>query len=113
MLNDTIDLARSLISIGSADSKNTSDGYYYEPAFQYGLDMLKKLKSYDEIVVALLNDGHVIRALNFAVEYHIHSMKQSTFLLTAKTIRNGGNVKMADLILRRIQEVIKVSLSIC
>ncbi len=74
--------------------------------------MLKKLKSYDEIVVALLNDGHVIRALNFAVEYHIHSMKQSTFLFAAKSLRNAGKIKMADLILKRINEVIKVSLSI-
>lgn len=73
--------------------------------------MLKKLKSYDEIVVALLNEGYVIRALNFAVEYHIHSMKRSTFLDTAKSIRNAGKAKEADLILKRIQEIVKVSLS--
>ncbi len=111
VLNDTIDLARSLINIGCNDSKLNQDGYHYEPAFQYGLDMLKKLKSYDEIVVALLNEGHVIKALNFAVEFHIHSMKRSTFIETAKTVRSSGNAKMADLIIKRIQEIVKVRLS--
>ena len=73
--------------------------------------MLKKLKAYDEIVVALLNEGHVIRALNFAVEFHIHSMKRSTFLETAKTLRNSGNAKMADLIVKRIQELSLIHIS--
>ena len=41
-------------------------GYYDEPAYQAGLDMLKKLKSYEEIVVALINEGLTLRALNFA-----------------------------------------------
>jgi hypothetical protein len=42
--------------------------------------MLKKLKSYDEIVIALINEGLVVRALNFAVAYNIHSMELSSFL---------------------------------
>lgn len=43
-----------------------SGGYFHEPAYQAGLDMLKKLKSYEEIVVALINEGLILRALNFA-----------------------------------------------
>lgn len=30
---------------------------HYPPAFQLGLDMLKKLKSYEDVALALLNEG--------------------------------------------------------
>jgi len=72
VLNENLELARVLVNLGSADNKNDKNSEkaavsaYYEPAYQSGLDMLKKLKSYDEIVVALINEGLVIRALNFA-----------------------------------------------
>ncbi len=39
---------------------------YYEPAYQLGLDMLKKLKSNEDVVYALLNEGLILRALDFA-----------------------------------------------
>jgi len=41
--------------------------------------MLKKVRAYDDIVIALLNEGQILRALNFAVDYNVHSMKISTF----------------------------------
>jgi hypothetical protein len=49
--------------------------------------MLKKLKSYDEIVVALINEGLTLRALNFAQAYNVHSMKLSSFLECVETLR--------------------------
>ena len=49
--------------------------------------MMKKLKTYDEIVVALLNEGLTLRALNFAQAYNIHSMKQSYFLEVVDALR--------------------------
>jgi hypothetical protein len=79
VLNENIELARLLINLGSTDAPLSNPkeeggekapegqaGLYYEPAYQAGLDMLKKLKSYDEIVVALINEGLTLRALNFA-----------------------------------------------
>jgi len=39
---------------------------YYEPAYQLGLDMLKKLKTNEDVVYALLNEGLILRALDYA-----------------------------------------------
>lgn len=41
---------------------------FYEPAYQLGLDMLKKLKSNEEVVYSLLNEGLIMRSLDYAVE---------------------------------------------
>lgn len=41
---------------------------YYEPAYQLGLDMLKKLKSNEDVVYSLLSEGLILRALDFAQE---------------------------------------------
>ena len=49
--------------------------------------MMKKLKTYDEIVVALMNEGLTLRALNFAQTYNIHSMKLSSFLEAVEALR--------------------------
>ncbi len=62
-------MARLLINLGSSENLQIKDNdppLYYEPAYQAGLDMMKKLKTYDEIVVALMNEGRTLRALNFA-----------------------------------------------
>ena len=122
VLNETIDLARLLINLGSSDaplqpskqgdSNDAPEGQaphplFYEPAYQAGLDMLKKLKSYDEIVVALINEGLTLRALNFAQAYNVHSMKLSSFLECVETLRNEGNHSQADILFKRIAEVRK------
>ena len=65
VLNENPELARQLIILGSNESK-VSGKCYFEPAYQIGLDMLKKLKLFDEIVIALLNEKQILRALNFA-----------------------------------------------
>lgn len=132
VLNENLELARILITLGSIDSKpqtktapvapdSSSDPeapaiaeephvpVYYEPAYQAGLDMLKKLKSYDEIVVALINDGLVLRALNFAQAYNVHSMKLSSFLDCVEHYKSEGRTREADVLLKRITEIRKVS----
>ena len=53
VLNDSLELARVLITLGS---RGVTKQAYYEPAFQLGLDMLQRLKQYQEIVVALINE---------------------------------------------------------
>ena len=39
---------------------------YYEPAYQLGLDMLKKIKNNEDVVYALLSEGLILRALDYA-----------------------------------------------
>lgn len=82
-------------------------GYYYEPAYQAGLDMLKKLKSYEEIVVALINEGLTLRALNFAQQYNVHSMKLSSFLECVELLKEERRMQEAEVLMKRITEIRK------
>ena len=75
VLSNSLELARILINLGSSESKRTtadngtsSFTIYYEPAYQLGLDMLKKIKSNEDVVYALLAEGLVLRALDYAHE---------------------------------------------
>eukprot|EP00347_Sterkiella_histriomuscorum_P024036 403332528 len=107
VLNENPELARQLIILGSNESK-VSGKCYFEPAYQIGLDMLKKLKLFDEIVIALLNEKQILRALNFAQEYGIHSMKLSTFNeILGELRKDTKNRKMVEIFQRRIQEIRK------
>ena len=67
--------------------------------------MLKKLRSFDEIVIALMNDGHILKALNFAQEYGIHSMKMTTLQENIDKLKKEGKIKQYDIIIKRIQEL--------
>ena len=49
-------------------SKKREFSLYYEPAYQLGLDMLKKIKNNEDVVYALLGEGLILRALDFALE---------------------------------------------
>ena len=42
--------------------------------------MLKKLKSNEEVTYALLNEGLILRALDFALEQGISGLKVSLFI---------------------------------
>ena len=73
VLSNSLELARILINLGSSESKRTTGDtssftIYYEPAYQLGLDMLKKIKSNEDVVYALLAEGLVLRALDYAQE---------------------------------------------
>ncbi|CDW82519.1 UNKNOWN [Stylonychia lemnae] len=107
VLTENADLARLLVQLGSKDSKEQKK-CYYQPAFQIGLDMLKKVRAYDDIVIALLNEGQVLRALNFAVDYNVHSMKMLTFNQTIEQLRKEGKNKQAEIVMKRIMEVRKL-----
>ena len=105
VFSESLELARLLVHLGS---KSQGSDQYYPPAYQLGLDMFKKLQSHEEVVIALINEGLMIKALNFSQEYHVHSMKISTFLQKVEEIRESGKVKEADIILKRITEIKKV-----
>ena len=107
VLSNSLDLARILIHLGSSESrrlygskvlqddlselesqyvslkvtgKEKEFSLFYEPAYQLGLDMLKKLKSNEDVVYALLNEGLLLRAIDYAQECQVHSLKLSHFI---------------------------------
>ena len=107
VLSNSLELARILINLGSSESrrlyesdiqddmselegqyvslnrgagKDREFSLFYEPAYQLGLDMLKKLKSNEDVVYALLNEGLLLRAIDYDQEFQVHSLKLSHFI---------------------------------
>ena len=68
-----------MIDLGSSESRQDPEKQFYEPAFQMGLDMLQRLKKFDEIVVALINEGMILKSLDYALDYNVHSMRLTLF----------------------------------
>ena len=83
VLSNSLELARILINLGSSETKKVAAAVssdemieektpdfcvYYEPAYQLGLDMLKKIKNNEDVVYALLSEGLILRALDYAQE---------------------------------------------
>jgi len=79
VLSDSLELARILIELGSTEAKEDASKQYYPPAYQMGLDMLQRLRKYDEIVVALINEGSILKALDHALDFNVHGMRLSLF----------------------------------
>jgi hypothetical protein len=67
--------------------------------------MLKKLKSNEDVVYALLSEGLVMRSLDFAVESGAHSLKLSLFLQFVERLKSEGLRGKADFVLRRLQDL--------
>jgi len=63
-----------------------------------GLDMLLRLKKFDEIVVALINEGHILKALDFALDYNVHSMRLSLFNQVLESLQSEGDHLKANMI---------------
>lgn len=70
-----------------------------------GLDMLQRIKKYDEIVVALINEGMILKALDFALDYNVHSMRLSLFLGVIEQLRSEGEELKANMIQKRISDI--------
>lgn len=105
---DSLELARVLVNLGAQDAQASDT--FYEPAFQLGLDMLMRLKQYQEIVVALVNEDYVMKALDFAIEHEVHGMKLGSLLASVDLAKAAGNDIKATMIVKRLQELKKVSL---
>lgn len=45
---------------------------------------------FDEIVLALVNEENVMKALDFALENNVHSMKISSFLSCVERMKEKG-----------------------
>lgn len=134
VLSDTIELARILINLGSSEARFkvaqlTTDGegtleeeneiakqgasrqndqlqpIFYEPAYQLGLDMLKKIHSNEDVVLALLNEGLIMRSLDYAVESEAKNLKLSLFLQFVERLKSEGLRGKADFVLRRVMDL--------
>lgn len=55
-----------------------------------GLDMLQRLKKFDEMVIALINEGLILKALDYALDYNVHSMRHSLFQQVIEDLRSQG-----------------------
>ena len=107
VLADSLELARILLDLGSKESRDDQESGkdFYKPAFQMGLDMLQRLKKFDEIVVALINEGMILKALDFALDYNVHSMRLSLFLQVIEQLRSEGEELKANMIQKRISDI--------
>ena len=101
VLTDSLELARVLVSLGS---KGVTQQAYYEPAFQLGLDMLQRLRENQEIVVALINEDQVMKALDFALEHNVHSIKMSSLLENVEQARLNGDDEKVSMIMARLKD---------
>ena len=69
--------------------------------------MLQRLKQHQEIVVALINEDQVMKALDFALEHNVHSMKLSLILENVEQARTSGDDEKATMIVKRLQRLKK------
>ena len=69
--------------------------------------MLLRLKAHEEIVAALISQNNVLKALNFAVDNGIHSLRRSTILHCVERLNDQKETQKASNILKRIAEIQK------
>lgn len=106
VLNDSLELARILLDIGGNEAKAGGE-HYHSPALQMGLDMLQRLKKFDEIVIALINEGMILKALDYALDYNVHSMKLTLFQKVIEQLRNEGDELKANMIQKRVNDIMR------
>ena len=70
-----------------------------------GLDMLQRLKKYDEIVVALINEGYILKSLDYALDYNVHSMRLALFQQVIEQLRQDGDELKANMIQKRVNDI--------
>lgn len=83
VLSDSLELAQYLLQLGSKIELpyNTRDprndistlSIYYEPAFDYGLNMLYRLKQYRDVFQIMIMNGKFARALDFTKNIQLDS----------------------------------------
>lgn len=81
---------------------------FYEPAFQIGLDMLKKLKQHEEIALALLHEGQLMKSLDIVSENSLSQLKMAAFQEGIEKLKSDGYTTKAELASKRILELKKL-----
>ena len=59
--------------------------------------MLQRLKKQDEIVVSLINEGIILKALDFALDYNVNSMRLSLFNKVISQLKEDGEELKASM----------------
>jgi hypothetical protein len=57
------------------------------------------------MVVALINEGHILKALDYALDYNVHSMRVSLFQQVIESLRNEGEELKANMIQKRVNDI--------
>ena len=60
--------------------------------------MMQRLKKFDEMVIALINEGYILKALDYALDYNVHSMRISLFQQVIQQLRDEGEELKANMI---------------
>lgn len=64
--------------------------------------MLQRLGHHQEIVTALVNEDYVMKALDYALEHNVHSMRLSGLLDNVEIAREQGNDNKAAMLVKRL-----------
>lgn len=67
---------------------------------------------FQEIVVALVNDDYVMKALDFALEHEVHGMKLKSLIESVDQAKARGDDKKAAMLVKRLAELKRVSILI-
>lgn len=70
--------------------------------------MMQRMKHHQEIVTALVAENHVMRALDYALEHNVHSMRLSGLLDNVEQAREIGDDCKAAMLIKRLQEIKKL-----
>ncbi len=70
--------------------------------------MLVRLRAYEEVVMTLLNAGYVVKALSFASNFGINSLKNDTLMDIITQLQNKKMSEKAEELVRRMAEIKKV-----
>ena len=65
---------------------------------------------FQEIVVALVNDDYVMKALDFALEHEVHGMKLKSLIESVDQAKARGDDKKAAMLVKRLAELKRVSI---
>lgn len=56
-------------------------------------------------MVALINDGYILKSLDYALDYNVHSMRLSLFIQVIEQLRSEGEELKANMIQKRINDI--------
>lgn len=106
VLNDSPELSKTLIQVGSKHQKKE---YRYEPGYQLGVDMLKRLQMHDNVVQTLMEEDHVMKALDYAHETQVTGIKIPKITENIELAKNQGDDIKAHMLANRLAAMKLVS----
>lgn len=69
---------------------------------------MKKLKSMNDIAMALLSDGYHMRSLDFIQENQLNSIKIGKFIERVEKLKNDEEIWKSDMLMKRLLEIKKI-----